>query len=119
MSGPCHATWRPWTSPARIGRVTGRLRPRPACDALLVTDLANIRYLTGFTGSAGAAASLLPGEPAVLVTDGRYEDQAAEELAGAGVEARVAVGPVAAGPDATSLAEVLARIARSGSRPTT
>ena len=40
-------------------------------DALLVTDLANIRYLTGFTGSAGAAARAPP-TSSLFVTDGRY-----------------------------------------------
>ena len=40
-----------WTWPARIGRLPDRW-PTAGCDALLVTDLLNIRYLTGFTGSA-------------------------------------------------------------------
>ncbi len=46
-------------------------------DALLVTHLPNIRYLTGFSGTAG----LLLVEPgrASLVTDFRYETQAAQE----------------------------------------
>ena len=59
------------------------------CDALLVTRLVNIRYLTGFTGSA-ARLLVLPDE-LVLVTDGRYRDQAAEQLAAAGVPARIEV----------------------------
>ncbi|MDP4014779.1 MAG: Xaa-Pro peptidase family protein [Candidatus Nanopelagicales bacterium] len=49
-------------------------------DALLVTDLVNVRYLTGFSGS-NAALALAPGGP-VLVTDRRYEDQAAQECPG-------------------------------------
>lgn len=54
------------------------------CDALLVTKLVNIRYLTGFTGSA---AMLLVGpDGLLLVTDGRYREQAAEQLAAAGVD---------------------------------
>ncbi|HEX2383431.1 MAG TPA: Xaa-Pro peptidase family protein [Acidimicrobiales bacterium] len=61
-----------------------------ACDALLVTKLVNIRYLSGFTGSAGMLL-VLPDE-LVLVTDGRYRDQAAEQLAAAGVEADVRIG---------------------------
>ena len=38
-----------------------RLRERMAdagCDALLVTHLTNIRYLTGFTGSSGLSGAL-------------------------------------------------------------
>jgi Xaa-Pro aminopeptidase len=76
----------------------GRLRPSLAdagCDALLVTNLVNVRYLTGFTGSAGLLL-LLPDE-SVLTTDGRYRDQAAEQLAAAGVDARVEVRPTVAG----------------------
>jgi Xaa-Pro aminopeptidase len=80
----------PMATVGRIGRVTDQLGAA-GCDALLVSDLLNIRYLTGFTGSA-ARLVLGPGELAVLVTDGRYEDQAAQELASAGVAARVAVG---------------------------
>jgi Xaa-Pro aminopeptidase len=58
-------------------------------DALFVTRLVNIRYLTGFTGSAGL---LLVGPDEVLfVTDGRYKDQSADQLAAAGVEARIEI----------------------------
>ncbi|MEJ7801614.1 MAG: Xaa-Pro peptidase family protein [Ilumatobacter sp.] len=58
-------------------------------EALAVTDLTNVRWLTGFTGSNGSVA-LLP-DSVVLVTDGRYRDRAADELAAAGVEADIAV----------------------------
>src|SRR3546814_20360311 len=66
------------------------------CDALLVTHLTNIRYLTGFTGSA-ALLVVLPGE-LVFVTDGRYEQQAGGELADAGAEAPLVVGRPPAAP---------------------
>lgn len=46
-------------------------------DGLLVTSLANIRYLTGFTGSHGALY-LAPGK-AILFTDPRYTLQASQE----------------------------------------
>jgi Xaa-Pro aminopeptidase len=53
------------------------------CDALLVSKLAHIRYLTGFTGSN--ALLLLGPDTPLFVTDGRYGIQAAAQLAGAGV----------------------------------
>src|SRR4051812_6094569 len=47
-------------------------------EGCLVTNLVNLRYLTGFTGSNGAA--LLRGDGSlVLATDGRYAEQAAGE----------------------------------------
>ncbi len=76
----------------RAARLRSRLTELP-CDALLVTNLTNLRYLTGFTGSA--ALLLVPADEAaepVLVTDGRYRDQAASELARAGVVARTVIG---------------------------
>jgi Xaa-Pro aminopeptidase len=76
------------------GRVT-RVREALDVDALLVTKLVNIRYLTGFTGSA-ALLLVLPGE-LLFVTDGRYRDQAAEQLAAAGVEASIRIGLTVAG----------------------
>ncbi len=57
------------------------------CDALLVTKLENIRYLTGFTGSAGLL--LVKAERALVFSDGRYRDQAAAQLAAAGVAAEL------------------------------
>lgn len=54
-------------------------------DALLVTHLPNIRYLTGFSGSAGLL--LVTRDEAVLITDFRYAAQApAEAAAAAAVE---------------------------------
>ena len=76
----------------RLARLRARLADVP-CDALLVTNLTNVRYLTGFTGSA--ALLLVPADDLadpVFVTDGRYRDQAANELAAARVEARTVVG---------------------------
>jgi Xaa-Pro aminopeptidase len=49
-------------------------------DAVLVTRLVNVRYLTGFTGSNGAL--LVPADadrPDVLCTDGRYTVQAGDQ----------------------------------------
>ena len=72
----------------RIDRLRG-LFPETGIDALFVTRLVNIRYLTGFTGSA---ALLLVGPDEVLfVSDGRYKDQAADQLAAAGVPARIEI----------------------------
>jgi Xaa-Pro aminopeptidase len=62
-------------------------------DALLVTSLTNIRYLTGFTGSAGLLF-VLP-EALALLTDGRYAIQATEQLAAAGVAAEIVVARTA------------------------
>ena len=62
-------------------------------EALLVTSLTNIRYLTGFTGSAGMLF-VLP-DRTVLLTDGRYGTQAGEQLAAAGVEAAIEIAPAA------------------------
>ena len=69
----------------RITRLRERLAAE-ALDALLVTKLANVRYLTGFTGSA--AIVLIAADDALFVTDGRYAEQSHEQLSGA----EVAVG---------------------------
>jgi Xaa-Pro aminopeptidase len=47
-------------------------------DALLITNVTNVRYLTGFSGSAGAAI-LMP-DRCVLVVDFRYAGSAREIL---------------------------------------
>jgi Xaa-Pro aminopeptidase len=47
-------------------------------DALLVTNLVNVRYLTGYTGSNGLA--LVGFDACTFVTDFRYVQQAAEEV---------------------------------------
>ena len=58
--------------PPRLGRLRERLA-REELGALLVTKLANVRYLTGFTGSA--AMLLVAADHALFVTDGRYTEQ--------------------------------------------
>jgi Xaa-Pro aminopeptidase len=52
-------------------------------DAILFTNLVNIRYLCGFSGSDGAL--LLTREDAWFLCDSRYTTQAAEEVRGAEV----------------------------------
>src|SRR5438477_7350095 len=48
-------------------------------DALLVTNLHNVRYLTGFTGSNGAVL-LSKNAPAILFTDPRYTVQSGQQV---------------------------------------
>ncbi len=63
---------------------------------LLVTTPANIRWLTGFSGSAGLL--LVTPDRAVLTSDGRYRTQSSEQLAESGVggDVEVAIGGVQA-----------------------
>jgi Xaa-Pro aminopeptidase len=57
-------------------------------DGLVVTNLANVRYLTGFSGTS---AILVVARPhVVLITDFRYQTQAASEV---GSAARVIIEP--------------------------
>lgn len=66
----------------RILKARGALE-RVGADVLLFTDLSNIRYLTGFTGSE-ATLVLSPTEGWFL-TDSRYTSQAGSEVQGARV----------------------------------
>jgi Xaa-Pro aminopeptidase len=80
-------------APMDVGGRIGRLAPFLAaggCDTLIVTHLTNIRYLSGFTGSAGML--IVGASAATLVTDGRYAEQAEGELAEHGVSAAVRIG---------------------------
>jgi Xaa-Pro aminopeptidase len=57
------------------------LLPGAGVDALLITDLVNVRYLTGFTGSNAALLVHADGDGASrFCTDGRYRTQAAHEV---------------------------------------
>jgi Xaa-Pro aminopeptidase len=62
----------------RADRLADALTEREA-DLLLVTDLVNLRWLTGFTGSSGAAVVGREGTRR-FVTDFRYLTQSAEQL---------------------------------------
>ena len=88
---------RPLQVAPRIERLGARLADA-GVDALIVAGLQNVRYLTGFTGSAGVLA--LRGSGALLTTDGRYRTQSAEEVAVAGAAVEIFVGTLAAQRDA-------------------
>jgi Xaa-Pro aminopeptidase len=59
-------------------------------DALVVSDLTNVRWLTGFTGSNGYV--VLTPQRLTLVTDGRYGAQAVHQMDEALVAGEVLVG---------------------------
>lgn len=73
------------------GRLDAAERP---LDALVVSDLTNLRWLTGFTGSNGWGVVL--DDHVVVITDGRYGEQAERQLAAAGCVGHVVVGRTAA-----------------------
>src|ERR1700752_4502676 len=77
-----------------------RLRQRlvdAELDAMLVSDLVNVRYLCGFTGSNAALLIRADNETPVLATDGRYRTQAAQQAPDAEIVIERACGPHLAG----------------------
>ncbi len=91
---------RPVLEPLQVSGRLDRLRglfdsageDGDAIRGLLVTTPANVRWLSGFTGSAGIV--LVTADDAVLATDGRYRTQASEQVAvaGAGAEIGISIG---------------------------
>ena len=63
----------------RADRISARLEEREL-DALLITDPANLRYVTGFTGSNGLA--VVGPDVRRFLTDFRYVEQAAQQVSG-------------------------------------
>jgi len=107
----------PWHNLAGVPPIdfAGRLAALSAamdeagCDAMVVTGLSNVRYLTGFSGSAGMV--FLGPSGAVLVTDGRYATSAAAEV---GPSVRVEALPAA--KQAELLGDLLAELPASTRR---
>jgi Xaa-Pro aminopeptidase len=54
------------------------LLPDAEVDAMLITELVNVRYLTGYTGSNGLA--VVGPRTRAFITDFRYVEQAAEQV---------------------------------------
>ncbi|MCY4272270.1 MAG: Xaa-Pro peptidase family protein [bacterium] len=82
----------PDLAPMDVGGRASRVRAAAAaagCNALVVTNLVNVRYLTGFTGSAGLA--WLGPDELVLVTDRRYAEQVHSEIGCSGADVRIEI----------------------------
>ncbi|NCQ26813.1 MAG: hypothetical protein AUJ96_04600 [Armatimonadetes bacterium CG2_30_66_41] len=81
-------------SETRLDKLRTEMESR-RLDGLLLSDLTNVRYLTGFTGTAGLV--LLTRKDAHFFTDFRYETQAAKQVRDARVHlSRNGLGPTAA-----------------------
>jgi Xaa-Pro aminopeptidase len=64
---------------SRLTAITDALGKK-GVDGIIITDLKNIRYLSGFTGSS--ACLLVSGKHRLFFTDFRYEEQSKREVAG-------------------------------------
>ncbi|MXZ53816.1 MAG: aminopeptidase P family protein [Acidimicrobiaceae bacterium] len=100
----------PLRAEGRLGRLRDLLADS-SVDAVVVSEPANVRWLTGFTGSNGTVVVLGSGD-ALLVTDGRYAEQAPTQLAEAGTSGDVEV--VVARKVAQAVAARLDAVSRLG-----
>jgi Xaa-Pro aminopeptidase len=78
----------------RLEEVARHLADCHAASALIVSSTVNIRYLTGFTGSAGVL--ICRKDDSVLVTDGRYVEQAQAQVRDSGAAVRIVEARTAA-----------------------
>ncbi len=101
-------------APLAVAGRLERLRERlgdVGVDALLVTSLVNVRWLTGFTGSAGVL--VVGSARVVLATDGRYRTQSADQVEAAGV---ADVVDIAVGGLEDQAAAIVAAVSPEGRR---
>ncbi|KGA18651.1 hypothetical protein GM51_7935 [freshwater metagenome] len=78
----------------RLEAVAQQLTDNHSASALIVSSSVNMRYLTGFTGSAGVLICRIDGS--VLVTDGRYVEQAQAQIRDSGAAVRIVEARTAA-----------------------
>jgi Xaa-Pro aminopeptidase len=78
----------------RVHAVAQRIAETYSATAMVVSSSENIRYLTGFTGSAGVL--ICRKDDSVLVTDGRYVEQALAQVRDSGAEVRIVEARTAA-----------------------
>ncbi len=86
---------------------------RAGLDGLLITELPNIRYLSGFSGSA--ALLLISADAMVITSDGRYGEQMAEELAASRMDALT--GDAVIGNLVTQMEAIRSAVTSLGSLP--
>lgn len=78
----------PITVASRAARIRARLAELEI-DAVILTTPSNIRWSTGFTGSAGTV--VITSDSLHLITDGRYSEQAEQQLAEAQCDGEVVI----------------------------
>ena len=78
----------PLSADGRLARLRERL-DGAGVEAVVITEAANVRWLTGFTGSN--AAVVVSETEALLVTDGRYVEQAPAQTEAAGCASGIEV----------------------------
>ena len=66
-------------SETRLAQLRAQLQQN-RCDGAVIANAYNVRYLTGFTGSAGMC--LVTAQRAWFITDFRYQEQASQQVAG-------------------------------------
>jgi Xaa-Pro aminopeptidase len=71
----------------RLQAVALRVNETYSASAMVVSSSENIRYLTGFTGSAGVL--ICRTDDSVLVSDGRYVEQAQIQIRDSGAQVRI------------------------------
>ena len=79
----------PLRADGRLGRLWDRLTDSDV-DAAVIVEAANVRWLTGFTGSNGVVVAL-GAQEALLVTDARYAEQAPAQIGQAGCSGQIEV----------------------------
>jgi Xaa-Pro aminopeptidase len=95
---------------ARVERVRAALEGR----TMVLSHGTNIRWLTGFGGSS--AWVVIDAERLVLITDGRYRDRAADDLAAHGLDASGVGGSVEVRTRRPELVQAMTEAALAGGR---
>lgn len=86
---PVRSALPPLRVASRRLRLLHALADQTNVDAFIVTNLTNVRWLTGFSGSAGFV--VVTPSALTLITDGRYEHQAQRELENCGSDAHLVI----------------------------